>query len=123
MLKTWQKLVSLQILYYVIENLDLSVMYRTHFQPWILVYIPIIMLTLTDKFMNLIEQHTMTHQQHHQNTNHQEKYLQKGTQTDIITPLCRLVPISNIPGPFTFIVQKIGHHKTITTMQIVYCIF
>ena len=49
--------------------------------------------------MNLVEQHTkLTHQ-----PRHQKQYLNKGVQTDIITPLWRTMPNINIPGPLTFI--------------------
>ena len=56
----------------------------------ILLYLPVIILTITDKFTNLMCQ------QHHQNTNHQKQYVHTGTQTDLITLLWRSKPSSNI---------------------------
>ena len=64
-----------------------------HFWPQIPQYVPVIMITLTNKFMHLIEQHTkLTHQQHHQNTSHQEQYLHKGRQTSLLgyKELCQI---------------------------------
>ena len=47
----------------------------------ILIYLPVIILTLTDIFTSLMCQ------QHYQNTSHHKQYVHKGTQSDIIMPL------------------------------------
>ena len=83
------------------------------YQPQIPVYVPVIMSTLTDKFMNLL------YTQHNQNTNHQKQWVHKGTQTDIITLLWRIVAILNILEPSTIMFYNtFGHFKTTMTTQI-----
>ena len=57
----------------------------THIQPQVLVYLPVILLTLTEKFMNL------THPQHHRYYNQQMQQVHQGTQTTVTT--------SNVPSP------------------------
>ena len=57
----------------------------THIQPQVLVYLPVILLTLTEKFMNL------THPQHHRYYNQPMQHVHQGTQTTVTT--------SNVPSP------------------------
>ena len=57
----------------------------THIQPQVPVYLPVILLTLTDKFMNL------THPQHHRYYNQPMQHVHQGTQTTVTT--------SNVPSP------------------------
>ena len=49
--------------------------------PHTLLYLPVIILTLTDKFTNLMCQQ--------QDTSHHKQYMHRGIQTDIVTPLWR----------------------------------
>ena len=56
-----------------------------HIQPQLLVYLPVILLILTEKFMNL------THPRHHRYYNQQMQHIHQGTQTTATTP--------NVPSP------------------------
>ena len=59
----------------------------TNIHPQVPVYLPVILLTLTDKLMNF------THPQHHRYYNQQMQHVHQGTQTTVTTP--------NVPSPWS----------------------
>ena len=71
------------------------------------IYLLVIILTLTDKFTNLMCQ------QHYQDTSHHRQYMHRGIQTNIITPLWRnKLELEH----FNHLFIKSGHYKTTTTI-------
>ena len=90
-----------------------------------LLYLPVIILTLTDKFTKLFCQ------QRNQDTIHQKQYIHRGIQTNTITPLWKTQAVlqyklelkhklnSNV---FCHPFIASGHYKTTMTTFIIYCI-